>query len=810
MLVVEKKRKLVINTSRHGDVMAVIPHAKLFDYNGARLLAMHHGIEETLILRNLGFRKTPAPILSYYDFPARFTAMQHQKSTAAFLSSNKRALCLNAPGTGKSISALWAADYLMLEGIIKTVLIVAPLSTLKPVWGIELRHHFPHRNVAMIVGTKSKRAELLQTAGLQYAIINHDGFTTMHKELVGKFDLVIYDECFIAGTKVTTPVGQKNIETLSVGEEVLTSSGVQRIKRLKRSTSDNLIVVRLDNGKQITCTRNHPFFTDAGWVTADNLAGRRLISEDALSDMRQGISIPKIEVAKLSKEQQELRHELLNILQVEENQCANTNDGVMAVYPRKQGKKPCHIFSEQAYSVRRNAAENIKYNERERSSTTNTRRERNRNDYLRETSSRDNANADLELYNSIGTEAARLSYKLQSRLCDSAQKNSTRSRRVIAHNETAQRAGYKEDESISGIRVVSVSDYEQTGSNTVYNLEIEGTPNYFVENILVHNCTALKTPTSNRYRLFAKWVQANNPWLWLMTGTPIAQNPTDAWTLAKLVNSPIVPSSFTAFKELVMRKVSMFKWAPREDALLTCKKVLQPSIRFSLDECMDLPETVYLDHKSELSSDQLKAFKAMQKDCVSVLSEGTATAANAAVMFSKLLQICSGAVYSESGEVLNVDATDRCDTLQEVLTEVGGKCIVFVPFRGVQAYLFDMLTKAGHEVALVNGSVGKKERDAIFEAFQNSDKYNVLLAHPQVAAHGLTLTRSQDVIWFAPIYSLEQYEQANARIRRLTTSGKTRVHHLYSTTFEKELYSRLQHKQRTLNDFLTLVRGTNE
>lgn len=517
MLVVEKKRKLVINTKRHGDVMSVIPHAKLFDYNGAQLLAMNHGIEETLILRNLGFKKTPSPILSYYDFPARFAAMAHQKTTAAFLCSNKRALCLNAPGTGKSISALWAADYLMLEGVIKTVLIVAPLSTLKPVWAMELAHHLPHRNTVVIVGTKDKRERLLSSAGLQYAIINHDGFTTMQKELAGKFDLVIYDEA-----------------------------------------------------------------------------------------------------------------------------------------------------------------------------------------------------------------------------------------------------------------------------------------------------TALKTPTSRRYRTFAKWVQINNPWLWLMTGTPIAQNPTDAWTLSKLVNCPIVPSSFTAFKELVMRKITMFKWAPREDALLTCKKVLQPSIRFSLDECMDLPETIYLDHKSELSADQAKAFKSMQKDCVSVLSEGTATAANAAVMFSKLLQICTGAVYDENGDVLAIDATDRCDTLQEVLQEVGGKCIVFVPFRGVQSYLFDMLTKAGYDVALVNGSVGKKDRDMIFDAFQNTDKYNVLLAHPQVAAHGLTLTRSQDVIWYAPIYSLEQYEQANARIRRLTTSGKTRVHHLYSTSFEKELYNRLQHKQRTLNDFLTLVRGTNE
>jgi SNF2 family DNA or RNA helicase len=86
----------------------------------------------------------------------------------------------------------------------------------------------------------------------------------------------------------------------------------------------------------------------------------------------------------------------------------------------------------------------------------------------------------------------------------------------------------------------------------------------------------------------------------------------------------------------------------------------------------------------------------------------------------------------------------------------------------------------------------------------------VLLAHPKVASHGLTLTRAKDIIWYAPIYSLEMYEQANARIRRLSTEGKTRVHHLHGTAFERELYKRLQQKKRVLGEFLELVRGVNE
>jgi hypothetical protein len=156
-----------------------------------------------MVLKNLGF-SVPAPILQYYNWPGRFAAMEHQKDTAAFLTTHKRALCLNAPGTGKSISALWAADFLLDEGVAKKVLIVAPLSTVKVVWGRELKHHLPHRSFIVCTGTKQKRIDLLATPGVQYVIINHDGFTNMTAELKD-FDVVIYDEA----TALKSPSSQR-------------------------------------------------------------------------------------------------------------------------------------------------------------------------------------------------------------------------------------------------------------------------------------------------------------------------------------------------------------------------------------------------------------------------------------------------------------------------------------------------------------------------------------------------------------------------------------------------------------------------
>ena len=141
--------------------------------------------------------------------------------------------------------------------------------------------------------------------------------------------------------------------------------------------------------------------------------------------------------------------------------------------------------------------------------------------------------------------------------------------------------------------------------------------------------------------------------------------------------------------------------------------------------------------------------------------------------------------------------------------EIGDKTIIFVPLKGVQKWLMKSLTDDGFDVALVNGDVSKKDRDVIFNNFQHTDKPRILLAHPKVAAHGLTLTAAKDIIWYAPIYSLEQYEQANARIRRISTEGKTSVWHILATKFEAELYRRLRQKQNVLAEFLDLVQGIN-
>src|SRR5262249_32933645 len=105
--------------------------------------------------------------------------------------------------------------------------------------------------------------------------------------------------------------------------------------------------------------------------------------------------------------------------------------------------------------------------------------------------------------------------------------------------------------------------------------------------------------------------------------------------------------------------------------------------------------------------------------------------------------------------------------------------------------------------AVIHGGIGRRE--TIFDAFQNSKQYDVLLAHPETVHHGITLTTATTVVWYSPVTSLEVYEQACARIRRVGQHHKQQLLHFRSTPVERHVYRMLKSKQRLQDAFLALV-----
>ena len=119
-----KNAAVLLNLRHPNKVTTVIPKSKAIDKNR---VVVKWGIDEAHVLRNLNIR-VPSPIEGQYDWPGQYTPFAHQKTTAAFLTMHRRAFCFNEQGTGKTASAIWAADFLMKQGKVKRALVVCPLS----------------------------------------------------------------------------------------------------------------------------------------------------------------------------------------------------------------------------------------------------------------------------------------------------------------------------------------------------------------------------------------------------------------------------------------------------------------------------------------------------------------------------------------------------------------------------------------------------------------------------------------------------------------------------------------------------------
>jgi SNF2 family DNA or RNA helicase len=280
--------------------------------------------------------------------------------------------------------------------------------------------------------------------------------------------------------------------------------------------------------------------------------------------------------------------------------------------------------------------------------------------------------------------------------------------------------------------------------------------------------------------------------LWMLTGTPAAQSPVDAFGLARLVNPTAVPLYVSHFKDQVMQKVSDYRWIPRPEAKGIVHKALQPAIRFEKKDCLDLPPVTFIDRDAPLTPQQLVYYKKLKQEMLIEADGEEISAVNAAVKINKLLQISGGAVYTDTHEVIEFDVSSRLKVVHEVVDETSNKVLVFVPFTHTIELLEKYLTKHGITSEVINGSVSVNRRTDIVTHFQNNEQPKVLIIQPQAASHGLTLTAADTIIWYAPCTSVETYLQANARIDRPGQVNAMTIVHLSGSQVERRMYSLLR------------------
>ena len=286
--------------------------------------------------------------------------------------------------------------------------------------------------------------------------------------------------------------------------------------------------------------------------------------------------------------------------------------------------------------------------------------------------------------------------------------------------------------------------------------------------IVVDEANAYKSPQTARWKTLAKLLKPETR-LWMMTGTPASQSPVDAYGLAKLVCPQNVPKFAMAWRDKVMYQVTRFKWIPKPNAKNEVFKALQPAIRFSKDDCLDLPEVLYTTREVPLTP-QVQRYYKMLKEQMMIEAAGTQiSAVNAAAGLNKLLQISGGAVYTDTREVLEFDIQPRLSALMEVIDETEHKVIIFVPYRHTIELVSRYLEDKGISTQIIQGDVSATQRANIINQFQTMEQPRVLVIQPQSASHGVTLTAANTVVFWSPVMSVETYLQCIARIDRKST-----------------------------------------
>ena len=323
----------------------------------------------------------------------------------------------------------------------------------------------------------------------------------------------------------------------------------------------------------------------------------------------------------------------------------------------------------------------------------------------------------------------------------------------------------------------------------------------YIKIVVIDEFTAYKHATTRRFK------QAENCFrgvehLIILSGTPVPERSVDAYGPAKLVHG-LSGESFDSFRNRCMYRQGSFRWIERANAKDIAAAALQPSIRYSREEVIGLPDKLPLrEIKVHLSTEQNTVVEALKNKALHELEGKVITAINAAAYRSKFLQAYQGAIYDDNKRAYNLNPTERIKALKELLDECNGRAIVFSGFTCVVSLLRAAL--ADYNPRYITGAVSAKQRLHIMDDF-NSGRCGPIIGDPGTMGHGLDLTGGNTIIWYGPVDRNEHYQQANERIEGLNQKLPTQIIHLYTSKLEKSLYHRLREKQDMQMSILELV-----
>lgn len=331
------------------------------------------------------------------------------------------------------------------------------------------------------------------------------------------------------------------------------------------------------------------------------------------------------------------------------------------------------------------------------------------------------------------------------------------------------------------------------------------------DTLIIDESGAFKHHTSARSKA-ARKISKYFKYRRILNGTLAPNTITDIWHQVYLVDEgKRLGPTFSGFRnaacipEQVGPQPNMIRWIDRpgiENIVATLLKDIM--IRHRFEDCVDIPANHRYSINFELSAKHAKLYREMESRSLLEVKGKTIDAVNGAVLYTKLLQIASGAVYGTDGTPSLIDS-DRYELVMD-LVEARQHSIVFFLWEHQRDQLVELARSRKLDYAVYDGSVNDVARRSIVDDYQKG-KYQVLLAHPQSAGHGLTLTKGTATIWASPTYNLEHFLQGLKRIHRIGQSQKTETIVIVAQgTVDERVWEVLNGKDARQGDLLNMLK----
>lgn len=805
MQIIENKA-LLLKLRDPGRVTTVIPKSKVLDSGE---VVVKWGLEEAQVLKNLRIKDVPSPILGNYNWPGYYRPFAHQKQTAAFLTLHKRAFCFNEQGTGKTGSVIWAADYLLSIGAIKRVLVVCPLSIMQSAWQNDLFRFAMHRTVAIAHSYSREKRIQAVNSDAEFVIVNFDGLNIIQDAVKnGGFDLVVIDEANAYKTVSTT-----RWKTLNAIIKPDTWLWMLTGTPASQSPTDAYGLAKL-----VAPSRVPKFFGAYRDMVMQKVTMFKWMPKPRAEDIVYDVLQPAIRFTK---------EECLDL----PDMTYTTRDVPLTTQQFKyyeiiRKNMLATAAGEEITTV--NAAANLnKLLQLSCLSATTKVLTNSGWKYILEVTTRDKLwdGEDWVSHNGVTFMGVKPTVSLDGvsmtadhrvltisgwHTCEDIinGKQSDRFDRAAVRAPDGFRAEWHDRTQLCDLGVPvrlweqnsteesksAIQDETFRESLWVSGIQNKPNPRHGIlppfPHMEQHEKKVLRQTRQRLQKLRSTWHNSMRT-----MGTFISEflgghaagvhRPTD--TGQNRQQRPVLFGELslgysTGTIQQHEGKQNYNDTKRGYDNNTSCENIWSKK---SNTTCTN--NTVQLAcGKSTNPPDQEAVY-----DIVNAGPRNRFTVLGTSGPF--IVHNC-GAVYADSGEVVAFDSSNRIEALKEVIEEASHKVLVFVPYRHAIELVTEALRKEGINTEIINGAVPVRKRTEIFESFQTTPDPKVLVIQPQAAAHGVTLTAANVVVWFSPITSVETYLQANARVHRAGQHNPCTVVHLQGSPVEKKMYKMLQSK----------------